>query len=176
MRNLMGIMLCAMLLIIAVSAQAEVVDGRSTGRNGALSVAVTLEGDAITDIQVTAHTETMAIGTEAVAQMPGRIVAAQSVEVDSVAGATITSAAIKLAVKDALKNAGKDVTAYQVKPEKAQPTEKTAEADVVIVGGGGAGLAAAASALQSGAQSVIIVEKIDILGGDIAGAQAAAAK
>lgn len=166
MRKLMGIMLCAMLLIVAVSAQAEVVEGRSTGRNGALSVAVTLEGDTITDIQVTAHTETVAIGTEAVSQMPGRILAAQSVEVDSVAGATITSAAIKLAVKDALKTAGKDVSAYQVKPEQAQPAEKTAEADVVIVGGGGAGLAAAASALQSGAQSVIIVEKTDILGGD----------
>ena len=50
MRKLMGIMLCAILLIVAVSAQAEVVEGRSTGRNGALSVAVTLEGDTITDI------------------------------------------------------------------------------------------------------------------------------
>ena len=38
--------------------------------------------------------------------------------------------------------------------------------DVVVVGGGGAGLAAAVSALQSGAERVIIVEKTDILGGD----------
>jgi urocanate reductase len=50
--------------------------------------------------------------------------------------------------------------------ESLAPEEKEMTADVVILGGGGAGLAAAISAVESGVDSVIIVEKCGAVGGD----------
>ena len=90
----------------------------------------------------------------------------RSIDVDNVSGATFTSNAIKNAVKNALTEAGVDVGTLAAAPEKAKDQQIADEASVVVVGGGGAGLAAAVSALQSGAERVIIVEKTDILGGD----------
>ena len=54
--------------------------------------------------------------------------------------------------------------ARKAKGEKAPAQDAEYAADGVVVGGGGAGLAAAISAEQNGA-SVIVIEKLDILGG-----------
>ena len=59
-----------------------------------------------TGIEVVEHHETEGIGTLAVDQMPGRILEAQSLDVDIVSGATVTSKAILEAVTDALSQAG----------------------------------------------------------------------
>ena len=155
-----------MLLVTAAFAEGNVYHGTSFGRNGNINVDVTVEDGKIADVTVTGHTETDNIGTVAVAQMPGRIVEAQSVAVDGLSGATFTSNGIKKAVENALTEAGIDVEPFKAAPEKVTGESYEVEADVVVVGGGGAGLAAAVSALQNGAQSVVIVEKTDILGGD----------
>ena len=141
-------------------------EGTAMGRNGNITVAVTLSDTAITDIQIVSADETPNIGTEATDRLPGAIVDAQSLEVDSITGATLTSFAVKSAVKSALTAAGVDPSDFSAKPEKTTGQTYEVTAPVVVVGGGGAGLAAAVSALQAGAEKVVIVEKTDLLGGD----------
>ncbi|MDO4838530.1 MAG: FAD-dependent oxidoreductase [Clostridia bacterium] len=150
--------------------------GSAQGQNGAVTVEVTVTADAIESIVVTDQQETPGIGaplTDAgnegdtpIAVLPGRMVEAQTWSVDSVSGATITSYALRNAVKDALTQAGAvaDEWKKDVEKPKADFTEKTY--DVVIVGGGGAGLAAAISAKQQGAETVLILEKCGAVGGD----------
>ena len=90
------------------------------GVNGQVEVQVTVDGDKITDVTVTKSQETPGIGAplydgEAEGSIPAvvipkAIVENQSVNVDSVSGATITSYAIKSAVEDCLNQAGLDVS------------------------------------------------------------------
>jgi len=146
------------------------------GQNDAVTVAVTVTEDAIESVEIVSHQETPGIGaplTEEgyegetpIAVLPGRIVEAQSIGVDGVSGATFTSAAIKGAVKDALTQAGANIDEWNVAPEKPEPEAIDMTADVVVVGAGGAGLAAAISALENGAENVILVEKCGAVGGD----------
>lgn len=71
-----------------------------------LTVTVTIgDGDAITEVTVDGPGETPGIGTNAIEQLPGAVVAAQSAEVEAVSGATITSNAILSAVADCLTQA-----------------------------------------------------------------------
>ncbi|WP_018213190.1 FMN-binding protein [Desulfitobacterium hafniense] len=72
-----------------------------------LKVAVTIQDDMITEIKVVENKETQGIGTNAIDQLPGKIIEAQSTEVDSVAGASLSSNAIKEAVTLALEQAKK---------------------------------------------------------------------
>ncbi len=150
--------------------------GSAQGQNGTVTVEVTVTADAIESIVVTDQQETPGIGAPLtdegyegdtpIAVLPGRMVEAQTWNVDSVSGATITSYALKSAVKDALTQAGAVADEWKTDVEKttADFTEKTY--DVVVVGGGGAGLAAAISAKQQGAESVLILEKCGAVGGD----------
>lgn len=116
-----------------------VIQGEAQGRNGILKVDVTLNGETIEAVTVTEHTETAGVADPAINDLPGAIVSAQSIAVDGVAGATITSDAIKAAVKDALTKAGLDTAKYEAATDKTL-TQKDAEtADVVIVGAGLAG-------------------------------------
>ena len=89
------------------AALAEPVTVQTTvdGRNGPITVEVTTDGVNITDVKVLEHSETQGVGSVAADWMPGRIVEANSTDVDGVTGATVTSDAIKTAVTEALKNA-----------------------------------------------------------------------
>ena len=75
------------------------------GRNGPITVEVTTDGVNILDVKVLEHSETQGVGSVAADWMPGRIVEANSTDVDGVTGATVTSDAIKTAVTEALRNA-----------------------------------------------------------------------
>ncbi|MFR2846324.1 MAG: FAD-dependent oxidoreductase [Hungatella hathewayi] len=143
--------------------------GEGTGMKGAVKVDVTFSDSAITDIVVKEHSETYGIGyglsTTPVEVLPGEIVAAQSLGVDLISGATITCSAIKGAVKDAVSQAGGDVDVLKEVPVvKPEAEDETLEADVVIAGAGVAGLAAGIEAANHGAK-VVIVEKQGIPGG-----------
>ena len=136
------------------------------GKNGDVSVSVTFTEEAITDIAVTGHQETPGICETPIERIPAQVVEHQSLAVDAVAGATVTSDALLVAIADCVKQAGGDVEALKNKAVEAhagETVEKTA--DVVIVGGGGAGLSAAVAAAEKGA-SVIVLEKTAALGGN----------
>lgn len=151
-------------------------EGSAAGLNGPVTVNVTVSEDAIKAIEVTAQQETPGIGaplTEAgyegdtpVASIPAAIVANQTLNVDAVSGATITSYAVRNAVKDALVKAGANVDEWQAEVAKTPAAFSEKTYDVVVVGGGGAGLAAAISAKQNGAETVLVLEKNGAVGGD----------
>ena len=69
---------------------------------GDLHVKVTMKDGKIAKVEVLENKETPGIGTKAIEAIPDAIVKANSVEVDNVSTATITSKAIKEAVADAL--------------------------------------------------------------------------
>lgn len=75
------------------------------GFGGALKVDVTVDENAITAVEVTENAETDGIGSVAVEQLPATIVEAQGVEVEAVAGCTVSSNAIIEAVTAALDEA-----------------------------------------------------------------------
>ncbi len=72
------------------------------GMGGDLVVRVTVDGDAIANVEVMEHNETVGKGTPAIENLPDAIIAANSTDVDDISGATISSKAIKEAVEDAL--------------------------------------------------------------------------
>lgn len=136
------------------------------GMGGDVTVEVTVTADEITDIRVTSHKETPGISDMPIKQIPAKIVETQSLAVDTIAGATITSDAILVAVADCLSQAGADVEALRNKKvEVVKAEDITREADVIVIGAGGAGLAAAVTANQAGA-SVIVIEKTPKAGGN----------
>ncbi|NMD38187.1 MAG: flavocytochrome c [Christensenellaceae bacterium] len=128
-------------------------------------VTVVIEGGNITSITVGENNETVGIGSAAIEKLPGEIVDAQSIGVEVVSGATVTSEAIKAAVGEAIVEAGGNLDDYSVAVTKTAGEEIVKEADVIVLGGGGAGLSAAVSAAENGA-TVILIEKTAALGGN----------
>lgn len=94
-------LVCAALMT-GCAATAEDLIGEAQGYGGTLRVAVTMDGDRITAVNVMEHQETEGVGTRAIDALPNAIVQANSADVDTVSGATVTSNAIKAAVRDAL--------------------------------------------------------------------------
>lgn len=138
--------------------------GTAKGMDADITLNVTVTEDAITDIQIVEQNETAGVCEKVYEVIPTDVIAYQSLNVDSVAGATVTSAAVKTAIRNALEEAGADVSALSKVevPSKAENGEYTY--DVVVVGGGLAGLSAAAEAQMAGAK-VALIEKEGILGG-----------
>ncbi len=89
--------------------------GKAYGLGGVMQVGVTVEDGTIVAVRVASHGETPGIGTRAIFSVPDAIVAANGIEVDSVAGATVTSDAIKRAVGQALEAAGIDAAQLEAK-------------------------------------------------------------
>ena len=172
--KLTSALLClAMLLTMCSFAMAEAgtytgVGDSEIGGKGAIEVSVTVdENGVVTDIQVTKNGDTAGIADAAVEAMPGRIMAAQSANVDGVSGATMTSEAIKMAVLDAVTAAGLDTVKWSTyaATEAAKADDATYNTDIVIIGAGGAGMTAALTAAEKGAD-VIILESQAAVGGN----------
>ena len=108
--------LCKLATMLAVPAMAEgmkpgTYTGVAKGMFDGLTVEVTVSETAIEKIEVTAYQET-APGWPALEKIPEAIIAAQSIAVDAVAGATMTSEGVKAAVEAALVEAGADIAAF----------------------------------------------------------------
>ncbi len=134
------------------------------GFAGDVTVEVTVNGDKIEDVKATGENETDGIGSVALETLPKEIVEKQSVKIDVVATATMTSNAILEAATAALNEAGFDVN-KEAEGTTGEVKEETLEADVVVIGAGGAGMSAAIEAADAG-KSVIVVEKAAMTGGN----------
>ena len=143
--------------------------GTGDGRNGPITVEVTFTVAAIESITVKEHTETAGICDPAIEKIPGAVVESQSLGVDTVAGATLTSDGILKAIEDCVVQAGGDVEKLKAVTEKTPQakTEESRSTDVVVVGSGITGMSAALSAKEAGAD-VVVIEKQATTGGTTA--------
>ena len=156
--------------IMAGPAAAAMADGTYTGvgqgKNGDVTVELQVTGGKLAAVRVVKHVETPGISDAAMTQFPQRVVDAQSLNVDAVSGATLTSDGIRNAVADAIRKAGGDPAAFAAVAVKKKVAAKLIkdQADVIVVGAGGSGISAAVRAETLGA-NVILIEKMPVIGG-----------
>ena len=161
----------------------EVVKGNAPG----LRVEVQLSTDRIIGIRAVEHSDTPIIAQAAFDAMIPAIISQQSIDVDVVVGATLSSAGIRLAVENAITAAGGNPNDFRVRVGPADPRHLSRAAirnpngtprgpsrtpsrwdetfDIIVVGGGYAGAAAAYAAKTEGA-STVLIEKMAFIGGN----------
>jgi fumarate reductase flavoprotein subunit len=172
MKRLLAIIMCIFLLISVVGCSTPTNNSEGlaytagtyigvseNGKNGPVKVEVKFGEDKIESVKVIEHKETAGLTDSAIERIPNEIVEYQSLNIDSISGATITCDAILEAVADSVKQAKGDVEALKAKEVNKNVSNEVVEmkADVVIIGGGATGMGAAISASQSGAESVIVL-------------------
>lgn len=162
--------------------------GEGVGHRGTIRLAVTVSADALEDIEfvecvaatndvlpsldqdpfaIYAYamlSDTKQIIDSVTDRLGQRIIDAQSLDVDAVCGATITSFGYIAAVEDALTQAGADLKAFHKEVAKKDDEVTYDGYDVIVVGGGAGGTSAAAAAKASGAK-VMLIEKSARIGG-----------
>ena len=144
-------------------------EGKAYGNNGWLTVEVTIKDNKITDIKTPGQRETKYLGDTAIREIGKDVLQYQTLNVDNVAGATVTSTALKTAIAQAIEKAGGDIAAFQKPvPEKIKKVVGITKgsADLIIVGAGGAGLSAAVTAKDLGVKNVLVLEKMPVIGGN----------
>lgn len=169
--------LCLLLSLILITASASkaltfkagTYSASAQGHNGEVVIEMSFSDEAVTDVKITEHNETIGIADLALEKIPEAIVKAQTLAIDSVSGATMTSEAIIKSALACVEQAGGDADKLlggkRVRVSSDNHILNDVEVDVLIIGGGGAGLSAAVSAAEEGAR-VILVEKTDSLGGN----------
>ncbi len=149
----------------AGSMTAGTYEGTANSVGGPLTVKVTVSSDKIESIEVSDTHDTPGIGDAAFDRMIPMMIEHQTVNVDMVSGATLSSIFLRNAVRSALDAAGaskdefKETVAWSAQPQSDM------DVDVVVVGGGLAGVSAATEAAHLGLKTVL-VEKLAYLGGD----------
>lgn len=139
---------------------------------GAVTVTMTFSDSAITEVKVDTSKETIATAVDSAVDFQEALMAAQSAEIDGVAGATITSKAVKKAAANCIEQA-MGLSTPEEEPEEvvddgtpkwlghapaiaASEITETFETEVLVVGGGTGGLFAACSAAENGAKTLVI--------------------
>jgi fumarate reductase flavoprotein subunit len=163
-------------------------EGEAPGHRGTLKVSVTVSEDRIESVDFVEAIPrvneaippldvdffaiyAMAMLNEApqilntvVERLGARIVEYQSLSVDAISGATMTSFGYTQAVRAALAQSGGDLGAFDVEVPKKSDTQTLEGFDVIVVGGGASGTTAAANATANGAK-VLLIEKSARIGG-----------
>ncbi len=160
--------LCTLLLSgSVVSASSAAADGDYTvvcnGFYGDFDVTVSIADGQISAINAEGSQETPELGGKAIELLTEAIIENNTSGVDSISGATVTSAMFKRAVSAALDEAGAPEE-MKAAVEAGEKTSETLSCDVLVMGSGVAGLSSAILAATNGAD-VIVIEKQDIPGG-----------
>ena len=132
---------------------------------GPLTVKVTVSDGKLASVEVTEIYDTEGVYNPVVERLPGMMVENQSINVDSVSGATLSSMFLKNAVKQALEKASLNVDDFNEKVAYQAPAQADMEADVVVVGAGMAGLGATLTLAAKG-YSVVLLEEQAYVGGN----------
>ena len=138
------------------------------GESNPVKVTLTLENSKIVDVAIVGDGETPGIGSKAIEEFPDRMIKGNTVQVDAISGATITSKAIVAAATAALAEAGlkpEDLEAGEVEAALEPAEDMSIDTDIVVVGMGGAGMTAAITAADAG-KKVVILESQAMGGGN----------
>ena len=143
--------------------------GEAQGIFVPVKVMVQVSETEIETVLIDATGETPELGGIAAEKMAMSIMKAQTPNVDTVSGATVTSNAIIAAATQALEKAGADIAVLDANRKDTGSTgpkaEKTIDTEIVIIGAGGAGMTAAIMLQQAG-KDFVILEKMPYVGGN----------
>lgn len=151
----------------AAGYQAGTYTASASGKFAPVTVELTFGENAIESARVVNHEETQYISDRAIEELPAKIVENQTLGLDAITGATLTSMAILTAAADCVEQAGGNAKALKNNYEAPAPSTEVVElqADVVVAGAGASGMSAAVNCAQRGAK-VIVVEKSCNIGGN----------
>lgn len=138
------------------------------GHNGPVTLQITVKDGRFFAVEVIQSAETAGIGSKVISLMSNAAVASNSVNIDGISGATITSGCVKHILKETAKEAGasdKQIASMPAVQTQTAAAKKEYTYDLVIVGAGGAGLTAAITASEKGAK-VAVLEKNGFVGGN----------
>ena len=152
-----------MFTLLFTGASAEVYEGTGLGYDkDGIVLDVEITNNKIVDVKVKRAKESD-FATPAIQEIAKKVIATQSLDVDGISGASLTSEGTKEAIEEAVKKSG--VTLKAITAQNTKAVELPKEADVVVIGAGGAGLTSAIAAHEKGAK-VILIEKTELLGGN----------
>ena len=167
MKTKLSMMLAlALTLCMSVGAQAETYTATADGFGGDVTVTLNIEDGKLTEVKAEGPNETQGVGSMALEQMPGDMVAHNSVSVDTVASATVTSTAVLTAAEEALKLSGVTLEPVEVAEETTVVEPTFENPDVIVIGAGFSGMNAALEAATNGAK-VYLIDKNSDMGGSI---------
>ena len=139
-----------------------------------IGVDVTVDENSILEVKIDEDSaDTVGIFDSVVELLPSRIVEQQSVSVDAICGATVTSNAVKSAVRNALLEALEDdsaISAFEKQSVKSNEVV-TIDTGVLVVGTGAAGITASLKAAETmyaadpDSVSVLAIDKAGRYGG-----------
>ncbi len=138
------------------------------GHNGEIPMVVRIDNNRIEAIDIDTSGESQGIADVVFTRIPKQIIEGQTLNVNIISGASVTSNGVIDGVAKVIKMAGSNPDILRKRPKAASALntqDMEYHTDVVVVGAGGAGLTAAAKVLQEG-KSVIVVEKFPAVGGN----------
>lgn len=102
MKRLVSLLLALVLALgLCAAASADTYSATAKGFGGDVTVTLTIEDGKLVKVEAVGEKETNGIGSMAIEQLPEAMVARNSIEVDAVASATVTSKAVLAAAADA---------------------------------------------------------------------------
>ena len=143
------------------------------GMESAVTVTIEVDESKILSATVDTAGETVGLGAPTGEKLAQEILDKQSIDIDGVSGATVTSKAAKTALEDCIAQA-KGIDVNLLRGENNDPGQssadwlgeapeikdsevvKTIDTDVLVIGAGTAGLFAAAAAVEEGAKTILI--------------------
>jgi uncharacterized protein with FMN-binding domain len=130
-----------------------------------ITVATSFANNTLVGISIGENEETSTILDSVESLLIPRVIKAQSIGVDGITGATLSSGGVKEAVAKAIDEAGGDSSEWYTAPPKSSRLVKLAGYDVIVVGLGGAGVSAYIKAAEDGTK-VYGIEAAGKIGGN----------